>query len=247
MTQVRFRQVARLERMAQPLIRRVREAQKEWLQIFDGAVNHAAFFAFIVRYGNPTLDEPLSCAWQRCSEASAWKKCCRRFPFLLAGWDKKYRFEPNSRDRVKIAGHCIRHAVIEAFPGANEKEKLNAVFASAPPWLIWFTFADYTAALMGLTSPDLSSVTGFARSETDFNYWYGFPSGAFERRPWPNGPENEPLARVDLRLIRPARSNLAAHMRPRPIRRPDEWPKLLPVELLEEDPILVLRRHGRLK
>jgi len=44
-----------------------------------------------------------------------------------------------------------------------EKEKLEQVFASAPPWLIWFTFADYTAELLGLSLPDLSSVAGDAR------------------------------------------------------------------------------------
>jgi hypothetical protein len=43
-------------------------------------------------------------------------------------------------------GSPLRHAVISSFPGADEKEKLDAVFASAPPWLIWFTFGDYTAA-----------------------------------------------------------------------------------------------------
>ena len=34
--------------------------------------------------------------------------------------------------------------MISNFPGTDEKEKLNTVFVLAPPWLVWFTFGDYT-------------------------------------------------------------------------------------------------------
>jgi hypothetical protein len=50
-------------------------------------------------------------------------------------------------------GAHLRHFVISSFPGADEKEKLDRVFSAAPPWLLWFTFADYTAALLDLTLP----------------------------------------------------------------------------------------------
>ena len=130
--------------------------------------------------------------------------------------------------------------------GADEKEKLDAVFASSPPWLIWFTFGDYTAELLSLTVPDLSSVAGFARSKANFDLWWGLPSGAFERRPWPDGPENEQLARTDLNLLRPAtgwpdsqmtpreqRRERAARMKSHPIKCTDDWPHLVASELLE--------------
>jgi hypothetical protein len=134
--------------------------------------------------------------------------------------------------------------IIAGFPGADEKEKLDLVFASAPPWLIWFTFADYTAELLGLTLPDLSSVRGFARSKASFDLWYGFPSGVFERRPWPHGPDNEPLARNDLKLLRPEieradnpitpRERMrATHMKPQTIKCTDDWPELMPSEWFE--------------
>jgi hypothetical protein len=248
MSQILFRKIARLEKLAQPYIKRRQQTEKKWLLTRGGAAGHAAILAFLIRHGNPTIDEPLSCAWQRCSESSAWKECCDRFPSLILRppGDTEYRFEPNSRVGAGIYGMPLRHVVIASFPGADEKGKLDAVFASAPAWLIWFTFGDYTAELLGLTLPDLSSVAGFARSKANFDLWYGLPSGAFERRPWPDGPDNEPLARTDLKLLRPEmerpddqmtprerRRAHATYMKSHPIERTDDWPSLVPSEFLE--------------
>jgi hypothetical protein len=144
-----------------------------------------------------------------------------------------------------VRGLYLRHELIARFSGATEKEKLERVFASASPWLIWFTFADYTAKLLGLSLPDLSSVAGFARSKTDFDNWYGLPSGAFVPRPWPDGPDNEPLARTDLNLLRPAmerpfnpttprehRRAYASYMKSRSTESIKDWPRLIPLEVL---------------
>ena len=143
-----------------------------------------------------------------------------------------------------VIGAYLRHELIARFSGATEKEKLEQVFASAPPWLIWFTFADYTAELLGLSLPDLSSVAGCARSKADFDNWYGLPSGAFIPRPWPNGPNNEPLARTDLNLLRPAterpinpktrREHRRAHaiyMKTPSAKISEDWPDLIPLAI----------------
>jgi hypothetical protein len=139
----------------------------------------------------------------------------------------------------------LRHELIARFSGATEKEKLERDFASAPPWLIWFTFADYTAELLGLSLPDLSSVAGFARSKADFDNWCGLPRGAFVPRRWPDGPDNEPLARTDLNLLRPAterpinpttrREHRRAHaiyMNSRSAKSTADWPDLISLEYL---------------
>lgn len=240
MRQARFRQLARLEKLAQPHIQRVRGAGKEWLRILNGAVSHAAVLAFIIRYGRPTIGEPLPVARERVRETQAWKRCGERFPRLLRNGERKLCCEPDSegrmtpfsKDPVLLMGHPLRHAIIDAFPGVTEKEKLDAAFAAAPPWLIWFTGADYTAKLLGLTVPDLSDVSQFARSTLDV--WYGFPNGVFEPQPWPHGPKNKRLVCTDLRLLVPSR--LAPYMTPRPVRRPEEWPMLIPATVLEEFP-----------
>jgi hypothetical protein len=263
MSQTRFRQVARLEKLAQPYIKRRQQTEKKWQQTRVGAAAHAAVLAFLIRYGNPTIEEPLSCAWQRCSESSAWKECSDRFQSSLMRSPRGtvYPFRPDSRDHTWFIGMPLRHVVIASFPGADEKEKLDAVFASAPPWLIWFTFGDYTAELLGLTLPDLSRVTGFARSKANFDLWYGLPSGAFERRRWPDGPDNEPLARTDLTLLRSEmerpdnqmtprerRRARAAYMKSHPIKHTDDWPHLLPSEFLEmsfEDKLALIKEHRR--
>ena len=45
---------------------------------------------------------------------------------------------------------ALRHVIIATYSGADEKQKLEATFALAPPWLLWFTFADYTTELLNL-------------------------------------------------------------------------------------------------
>jgi hypothetical protein len=38
---------------------------------------------FLIRYGKPQIDEPLSDAYERCAQSAAWKDCCDEFKFLL--------------------------------------------------------------------------------------------------------------------------------------------------------------------
>jgi hypothetical protein len=167
---------------------------------------------------------------------------------------------------VLVIGRYLRHELLERFSGSNEKEKLDTVFASAPPWFVWFTFGDYTAKLLGLHMPDFSTVIHCARSKEDFANWYGLPRGAFESRPWPNGPEYEQLASTNLDLLHPAREKQNHQMTRRESRRAeaaakdlaestDEWPGLIPVYYLTMpfgdqmklmDRIKLLRDQGRL-
>src|SRR6516164_6378353 len=185
MNQTRFRQIARLEKRPVAYTKQ-REAMAQHLQkLRNGAVAHAAVLAFVMRYGNPQIGEPLSEAWRRVAESEA----------------RKGSFEPYSRDSVTLMGHPLRHILLATLPGADEKDKLNRVFKSAPPWLIWFTFADYTAKLLDLKLPDLSTVTGFERSKDIFHRWWGLPESAFECRPWPDGTDGEPLVGTDLSLL----------------------------------------------
>ena len=178
------------------------------LTIF-GAADHAAVLAFLVRYGEPQIDEPLSRACERCAASDAWKDCCDEFKSLLLPGSEYLRvkspgpFQPHDMDSVNVIGAALRHVIISTYSGADEKQKLEAAFASAPPWLLWFTFADYTAKLLNFTISDLSKVSGYMRSKANFDIWWGLPRGAFERSPWPHGSESDPLARTDLNLLRP--------------------------------------------
>jgi hypothetical protein len=256
MSQTRFRQIARLEKLAQPYFQRKRQIEKEWQALPHRAAEHAAVLAFVIRYGDPKIGEPLSCAWERFINTDVWKECCDKWEAMKLeqlgdGWlSREYLGSPlnpgpYNRDDVSLRGMYFRHELIARFSGATEKEKLEQVFASAPPWLIWFTFADYTAELLGLSLPNLSSVAGFARSKADFDNWYGLPSGAFVPRPWPNGPNNEPLARTDLNLLRPAterpinpttrREHRRAHanyMKSSFAKTSEDWPDLISLKFL---------------
>jgi hypothetical protein len=137
---------------------------------------------------------------------------------------------------------------------------LDKVFASAPPWFVWFTFGDYTAKLLGLHMPDFAAVIHCARSKEDFANWYGLQRGAFESRPWPHGPENEQLACTNLDLLHPESEKRSRQMTRRESRRAkvaekdlaestDEWPSLIPAEYLTmpfSDLVKFLQDHGRL-
>jgi hypothetical protein len=266
MSRTRFRQIARLEKLAQPYLRAGRKTEEEWQSTIRGAAANAAILAFLIRYGNPNIGEPLSCAWERFTNTQVWREYCAKWETMaleqigdqwkeygdqtppenrFAFISQTYRDTPYDRNGAWLSGQYLRHELIAGFSGATEKEKLERVFAAAPPWLIWFTFADYTAAVLGLSLPDLSSVAGFARSKADFDNWYGLPKGAFERRPWPDGPDNEPLARTDLDLLRPAtqwphsamtrreqKRARATYIKSHPTKRVDNWPCLLAPEVL---------------
>jgi hypothetical protein len=258
MNQNLFRRIARLETLAKPYLEARQRAEEQCEKAFQEAAGHAAILAFLIRYGNPIIGEPLSRACQRVSESPAWTKFSEEFQHSLLPSDAQYPFKPYNepynepysgpfkRDRAFLIGAPLRHAVISNFAGADEKEKLDAVFASAPPWLIWFAFADYTAKLLSLTLPDLSRETHFARSQENLELWPGLPSGAFEPSRWANGPENEPLAHTDLSLLRPApqlpdspmtpreqKRARATYMRSHPIRRTDSWPFLFKAEFFK--------------
>ena len=252
MYQTRSRRIARLEKQASPYIAQKLAIEQRWQDVRQGVVAHAAVLAFLIRYGKPRIEEPLSEACQRVSGSKTWKAFRDKFPSWAAGREPPYRygrirpgrqFNPFSRDSVWILGEHLRHAVISSFPGVDEKAKLNAVFKAAPPWLLWFTFADYTAAVLGLELPDLSSVSCFARSREVFNGWWGLPCAAFERRPWPKSLVKNPLSRTDLSLLHPepAHQELTTRRERKRLSTSvkassrDEWPLLIPIESLQTD------------
>ena len=251
MSQARIRQIARLQRLAQPCLKQKEQDDRKWQQTIRGAANHAAVLAFLIRYGKPQIDEPLSDACERCAQSAAWKDCCDEFKSLLVPGSEYLRlespgpFQPHDADGVNIIGPALRHLIISTYSGADEKRKLELAFTSAPPWLLWFTFADYTAKLLDLTIPDLSTVTGFMRSKAHFDIWWGLPRGAFVRAPWPHGSEGESLARTDLNLLRPTIKDATRQMTRREQMREraalkksdrgefhEAWPALIPAKIL---------------
>jgi hypothetical protein len=82
MRQTRIRQIAHLQRLAQP---HLKQDDRKWELIIRGAVQHAAVLAFLIRYGDPRADEPLSSACERCTASTAWKGRWEEFKsFILS-------------------------------------------------------------------------------------------------------------------------------------------------------------------
>jgi hypothetical protein len=167
----------------------------------DMAMVHAINLGFIIVFGKPKIAEPLSRAWQRCLE---------RYPDF-SGIDP---FRDWSR--ALMASLTCKDAVLSSFTGKDEKEKCAALFATAPPWLLWFTHADFTAGMLGNPLPDLSSVRRFVRSEETVKRWPLLPDGMFECCPWPDGSNNEPpLTASERQLVRDEILHLGVRMTPR--------------------------------
>jgi hypothetical protein len=181
MSQIRFRQIARLEKRAVPYIQQRQGSAQQLRNLHRGAVAHATVLALLVQYGNPRLEEPLSCAGERVAKSEYWGLFRQKFPpdstIYPGGFE--YSF-PYTRNQVTQIGDALRHIAIATFPGADEKEKLNCVLRSAPPWLLWFTFADYSAKLLGLSLPDLSTVRRFERSKEIFHSWWELRKSGFD-------------------------------------------------------------------
>ncbi len=76
MSRTRLRQIAHLEKLAEPYFQQRRRAEQEWEGTLSGAVAHAAGLVFLIRYGDPKIGEPLSCAWERCTSTPVWKEYC---------------------------------------------------------------------------------------------------------------------------------------------------------------------------
>ena len=186
MYQIRSKQIARLEKLALPFIERRKGIAQHWQKVRNGAVAHATLIALLVRYGNPRLGEPLSCACARVVKSELWALFRQKFPPDRTIFPANFEYSfPCTRDQVIIIGDALRHVSIATFLGADEKEKLNGVLQSVPPWLLWFTFVDFSAKLLGLTLPDLSTVSRFERSKETFHAWWGLPQGSYECRPGP--------------------------------------------------------------
>jgi hypothetical protein len=238
MYELRAKQIARLENRARPFIEQRLGSAERWERVRRGALNHAVMLGFLLRYGEPQIGEPLEEACRRVTESNAWNQYQRIIPpnMTLVGCEDQ--FAPYSRGAVVEIGEVLRHLFVSRLSGRTEKDKLNAIFKSAPPWIIWFTFADYTAAVLDLETPDLSSVSRFARFRTVFDIWWGLPSGAFERHRWTKGCDIE-LAHIDLGLLRPDPGqdrSLTRRERKRQIAAsfhwPDEWPSTYPLDWL---------------
>jgi hypothetical protein len=96
-----------------------------------------------------------------------------------------YIATPFDRLGVMYIANYFRAYFIPDLPGADETEKLNAIFEKAPLWLLWFTHGDVCGSILGFKLPDFTSAHRFARRE--FKWFDALPGGPFEWRPLPHG------------------------------------------------------------
>ena len=132
-------------------------------QLRDSAVQHALILCTIIFKGDPQVGEPLSEAWNRAAERSKEKEQLRIVGF------------PHDDSWLRMTVELLRIAEVPIWPGNGEKEKVNRVFSSAPPWLLWFTHGDFTARTVKLEIPDLSEVSKNSIGRPTFHVGPGCP------------------------------------------------------------------------
>jgi hypothetical protein len=182
MNLTRSRQVARLEKLARPYLKRRQQSKAEsYAFIRKKAFVRVANLSLLILYGKPKIDEPLLNAWERCRESAAWRDCGKKH----GGFDEYGRENgtPFDWSAGRIAEYFRKYFMPE-LPGADETEKLDAIMERAPPWLLWFTHGDVMASVLGLKLPNLSRVNRFARGEFRCS---AIPEGPFERHLLPDG------------------------------------------------------------
>jgi hypothetical protein len=135
----KLRRLAQLEKLVAPYLERVKIEEEQQRTRESGlAFYHAIKLGALVLHGDPKLDEPLEAAWER---------CLAKFEAERAGPLGK----PLLSDALYLAD-----PVLEELQGDTRPEKLQHLFDIAPPWLIKFTGADFTAHVLGIKCRDLS-------------------------------------------------------------------------------------------
>jgi hypothetical protein len=219
MTQSQRNRVARLEGHIRVLAKRAAELKTDdgsdedgYLhpRYFDMALSHAVNLAYLIKFGDPKIGEPLSEAWKR------------------TGYQGEYGPFLDFRDAKRVCDD-IRASVFPGLPGANLKEKLDLIFGTAPAWLIWFAGGESSAFMLDLKlPPDFLDAVNFDRPS-----WRPcLPTGAFEPRlrPEHEKPDSQ-LEEYYLRMAGPMDSRTTRRQRrlstPQPsppARLPVHWP-----------------------
>jgi hypothetical protein len=91
----------------------------------ESAFRIAASVALLILHGDPRLGEPLRDAWVRCLQSPAWKACRAKHPDYIGRYDEEAPF--NMLGARGLAQY-FRLYFLPELPGADETEKLNAVF-----------------------------------------------------------------------------------------------------------------------
>jgi hypothetical protein len=180
-TRARFRQTERLERLAQPYLRPKEQADSRFEEMVrSSAFTHTANLSALILYGDPKIDEPLSFAWRRCLDSAEWQKRREKY----GGWDEYGRDDCGNPFVDFAAGRIADYFCKYFLPdlrGTDELEKFGLIFKNASPWLLWFTYADADARILGINLPDLSAVKRFIRDTDNFGKSH-LPLGPFECR-----------------------------------------------------------------
>ena len=216
MTRARFRQTARLERLAEAYLRPREEPDsgvEEYVR--KCAFIRTANLSALILYGDPKIDEPLSFAWSRCLESAEWQKRLEKY----GGWDEYRRDHgdpfDSSLNATQIAKYFRQHFLPD-LPGADEVEKFSLIFKKAPPWLLWFTYGDVNARVLGIKLPDLSTVQRFVRDLRNFEIDQ-LPTGPFECCLRADGSEDQ--VAIWIKMIKRKHKNEANGMTPRERKR----------------------------
>lgn len=213
MTQ-RLRRVARLQRAVQPYLARLeRHRAEENERAKKICFERLAIVTLLALYGQPKIDESLEAAWQRVLESPAWKAYRQKYP-ALGPYHTDDWVTPFQGPCSRFIAEYFRKYVLPDLPGEDEPAKFAAIFATVPPWLLWYTHADCCALLVGIKLPDLSCVSRFDRGGLSAL----IPMGPFECRRLPKGVYDRFTERGHKQHLARLSANMTARERKRALR-----------------------------
>jgi hypothetical protein len=217
MASARSRQATRLECLTESYLRPREKADSRFQEMVrNTAFIHTANLSALILYGNPKIDEPLSFAWRRCLESAEWQTRREKF----GGWDEYGRDTCGdpfvSFGAARIAEY-FRKYFLPRLPGTDEVEKFSLIFKQAPAWLLWFTYGDANAQILGIELPNLSTVNRFVRDPQNF-LRDKLPTGPFECRLRADGSEDQVVWTKDW-MLKKLRKKQTPGMSPRERKR----------------------------
>jgi hypothetical protein len=166
----KYRRLDRLELLASAYIeeqKRRDEATEAWLRA--SATEHAVRLAAVVHHGQPSIDEPLSAASERALDALVGDR-----PVLR----ESFRAAPKDKD---LAAY-LHSLILRQLQGGTEAEKLQHGLDRAPPWLLVFTVAAWTASILELKLPPLGEapMCGVGAAKEALDKWPYLPECRFD-------------------------------------------------------------------
>jgi hypothetical protein len=163
------RRISEIEQAISAATIKREKSKKESLETLTlNARHHAKAVAAIINVGEPKIDEPLGCAWERVQKHYGIE------PPVIGPWEKK---PSRIWDQVRAAEYYLPP---KCAAGEDEPAAFTGLFRAAPEWLLWFTrvvFLDAPLLKFQLPKPKFTPLKWGSEGYYESRLWPLLPLG----------------------------------------------------------------------